>query len=121
MDLLHAGILGIVEGLTEFLPISSTGHLILTSELLGIPQDAFHKTFEVVIQLGSILAVLFVFWEKLSKNSLNLWVKLCIGFLPAGTFGFLFYSYIKALFAPITVSIMLIIGGIAFIALEVYH
>ena len=121
MDLLHAGILGIVEGLTEFLPISSTGHLILTSELLGIPQDAFHKTFEVVIQLGSILAVLFVFWEKLSKNSLNLWVKLCIGFLPAGTFGFLFYSYIKALFAPITVSIMLIIGGIAFIALEVFH
>ncbi len=121
MDLLHAGILGIVEGLTEFLPISSTGHLILTSELLGIPQDAFHKTFEVVIQLGSILAVLFVFWEKLSKNSLNLWVKLCIGFLPAGTFGFLFYSYIKALFAPITVSIMLIIGGIAFIALEIFH
>lgn len=121
MDLLHAGILGIVEGLTEFLPISSTGHLILTSELLGIPQDAFHKTFEVVIQLGSILAVLFVFWEKLSKNSLNLWVKLCIGFLPAGTFGFLFYSYIKALFVPITVSIMLIIGGIAFIALEVFH
>lgn len=121
MDLLHAGILGIVEGLTEFLPISSTGHLILTSELLGIPQDTFHKTFEVVIQLGSILAVLFVFWEKLSKNSLNLWIKLCIGFLPAGTFGFLFYSYIKALFAPITVSIMLIIGGIAFIALEIFH
>lgn len=121
MDLLNAAILGIVEGLTEFLPISSTGHLILTSELLGIPQDTFHKTFEVVIQLGSILAVLFVFWEKLSKNSLDLWIKLCIGFLPAGTFGFLFYSYIKALFAPITVAIMLIIGGIALIVLEISH
>lgn len=121
MDLLNAGILGIVEGLTEFLPISSTGHLILASELLGIPQNTFHKTFEVVIQLGSILAVFFVFWEKLSKNSLKLWIKLCIGFLPAGTFGFLFYSYIKALFAPITVSIMLIIGGLVFIVLEIFH
>lgn len=60
MDLLNAAILGVVEGLTEFLPISSTGHLILTSELLRIPQDVFLKTFEVVIQLGSILAVLFV-------------------------------------------------------------
>ena len=78
MEFIYAIILGIVEGLTEFLPISSTGHLILTSELLGIPQDTFHKAFEVVIQLGSILAVLFVFYEKLFKNSLLLWIKLCI-------------------------------------------
>lgn len=120
MDLLNAAILGVVEGLTEFLPISSTGHLILTSELLRIPQDVFLKTFEVVIQLGSILAVLFVFWKKLSRN-INLWIKLCIGFLPAGTLGFLFYSYIKALFMPITVSIMLIVGGVIFIILEVFH
>ena len=84
MEYIYAIILGIVEGLTEFLPISSTGHLILTSELLGIPQDTFHKAFEVVIQLGSILAVLFVFYDKLFKNSLVLWIKLCIGFLPAG-------------------------------------
>ncbi|MDD6055360.1 MAG: undecaprenyl-diphosphate phosphatase [Helicobacteraceae bacterium] len=120
MEFLYAIILGIVEGLTEFLPISSTGHLILTSELLGIPQDDFHKTFEVVIQLGSILAVLFVFREKLF-NSFNLWVKLAIGFLPAGILGFLFYSHIKALFAPITVAIMLIIGGIVFIVLEIFY
>ena len=84
MEIIYAIILGIVEGLTEFLPISSTGHLILTSELLGIPQDTFHKTFEVVIQLGSILAVVFVFFERLFKNSLQLWIKLGIGFLPAG-------------------------------------
>lgn len=121
MEFIYAIILGIVEGLTEFLPISSTGHLILTSELLGIPQDTFHKAFEVVIQLGSILAVLFVFYEKLFKNSLLLWIKLCIGFLPAGILGFLFYSYIKTLFSPITVSIMLIIGGIAFIILEILY
>ncbi|WP_299547497.1 undecaprenyl-diphosphate phosphatase [uncultured Helicobacter sp.] len=121
MEIIYAIILGIVEGLTEFLPISSTGHLILTSELLGIPQDTFHKTFEVVIQLGSILAVVFVFFERLFKNSLQLWIKLGIGFLPAGILGFLFYSYIKELFAPITVSIMLIIGGIVFIVLEIFY
>lgn len=121
MDLTYAIILGIVEGLTEFLPISSTGHLILTSELLGISQDVFHKTFEVVIQLGSILAVVFIFSEKLFKNSLHLWIKLGVGFLPAGVLGFLFYSYIKALFAPIIVSIMLILGGIVFIILEIFY
>lgn len=121
MEFIYAIILGIVEGLTEFLPISSTGHLILTSELLGIPQNTFHKTFEVVIQLGSILAVIFVFSQKLFKNSLQLWIKLGIGFLPAGILGFLFYSYIKALFAPITVSIMLILGGIIFIILEIFY
>lgn len=121
MEFIYAIILGIVEGLTEFLPISSTGHLILASELLEIPQDTFHKAFEVVIQLGSILAVLFVFYEKLFKNSLRLWIKLCIGFLPAGILGFLFYPYIKTLFSPITVSIMLIIGGIAFIVLEILY
>ena len=95
MDLIYAIVLGIVEGLTEFLPVSSTGHLILTSKLLGIQQDMFHKTFEVIIQLGSILAVIFVFWERLFKNSLELWVKLAIGFLPAGILGFLLYDLIK--------------------------
>ncbi|MCI5968442.1 undecaprenyl-diphosphate phosphatase [Helicobacter sp.] len=121
MGFIYAIILGIVEGLTEFLPISSTGHLILTSELLGIPQDNFHKTFEVVIQLGSILAVIFIFFERLFNKSLYLWIKLGIGFLPAGILGFLFYSHIKALFAPITVSIMLILGGVVLIALEFYY
>lgn len=118
MDILSAIILGIVEGLTEFLPVSSTGHLILTSELLGIQQDTFHKTFEVVIQLGSILAVLFIFLEKLFKEGLSLWIKLILGFLPAGILGFLFYPYIKDLFSPIVVSIMLILGGIVFIIIE---
>lgn len=121
MDLIYAIVLGIVEGLTEFLPVSSTGHLILTSKLLGIQQDMFHKTFEVIIQLGSILAVIFAFWERLFKNSLELWVKLAIGFLPAGILGFLLYDLIKMLFAPITTSIMLIVGGIAFIVIEIFY
>ena len=114
-------LIGIVQGLTEFLPVSSTGHLILTSKLLGIQQDMFHKTFEVIIQLGSILAVIFAFWERLFKNSLELWVKLAIGFLPAGILGFLLYDLIKILFAPITTSIMLIVGGIAFIVIEIFY
>ncbi|WP_104722161.1 undecaprenyl-diphosphate phosphatase [Helicobacter mesocricetorum] len=121
MDFINAAILGIVEGLTEFLPISSTGHLILVSKLLGIPENPFHKVFEVVIQLGSILAVIFIFWEKLYKNSWDLWIKLMIGFLPAGILGFLFYSVIKSLFNPLIVAIMLIIGGIVFIVVEFFY
>ncbi|MDE5602439.1 MAG: undecaprenyl-diphosphate phosphatase [Helicobacter sp.] len=121
MDFISAVILGIVEGLTEFLPISSTGHLILVSNLLGIPEDSFHKNFEIVIQLGSILAVVFVFWEKLYKNSWDLWVKLIIGFLPAGILGFFFYSFIKSLFNPLIVAIMLIVGGIVFIVAEFFY
>lgn len=121
MDFISAIILGIVEGLTEFLPISSTGHLILASELLGIEQDTFHKTFEVVIQLGAILAVLFVFLKKLFTEGISLWIKLILGFLPAGALGFLLYPYIKNLFSPIVVSIMLIVGGVAFIVIELLY
>lgn len=121
MDFINAVTLGIIEGLTEFLPISSTGHLVLTSKLLGIPEDSFHRVFEIVIQLGSILAVVFVFWEKLYKNSLDLWLKLIIGFLPVGILGFLFYNVIKSLFNPLIVAIMLIIGGIVFIVVEIFY
>ncbi|MCH5322657.1 MAG: undecaprenyl-diphosphate phosphatase [Helicobacter sp.] len=121
MDILYALILGIVEGLTEFLPVSSTGHLILTSYLLGLTQDDSHKAFEIIIQLGSILAVLFVYWEKLFYQSWALLTKLAIGFLPAGILGFLFYSIIKTLFSPVVVSVSLIIGGIVFIVIEYFY
>ena len=124
MDILQSIILGAVEGLTEFLPVSSTGHLILTSELMGIKQDSFHKTFEIIIQLGSILSVLFVFKDKIIPNnreSITLWKKLIVAFIPTGILGFLFYKHIKALFVPETVAFMLIFGGIIFIALEYFH
>lgn len=120
MDIFHAILLGMVEGLTEFLPISSTGHLILTSELLGIPQDEFHKTFEISIQLGSILAIVALFWKRLSTG-FDLWLKLAVAFIPTGALGFLLYKQIKALFAPSTVAYMLIIGGVAFLLLEWLH
>lgn len=127
MDILQSIVLGAIEGLTEFLPVSSTGHLILTSELMGIEQTEFIKTFEVVIQLGSILAVLVLFRDKIipksfkDKKVLKVWQKLIVAFIPTGILGFLLYKYIKELFAPETVAFMLIFGGFVFIAIEYFH
>lgn len=117
MTLFDALILGALEGVTEFLPISSTGHLILASQLLGLEQTNAHKAFEVSIQLGSILAVLFLYAKRLLQDK-TLWFKIAIAFLPAGALGFLFYKNIKALFGVETVSIMLIVGGIVFLIFE---
>ncbi len=120
MEWFDAVILGIVEGVTEFLPVSSTGHLILASKLMGIEQTDIHKTFEVVIQLGSILAVIFAFREKIFTN-LELWKRLIVGFIPTAVLGFTLYKTIKSLFAPETVAYMLIAGGIAFIVIELFY
>lgn len=120
-------ILGIIEGLTEFVPVSSTGHLIITSDMLNFNND-FAKLFEVVIQLGAILAVVWLYRNKILKLILNIFsdkksysfaVNLLIAFLPASIIGFLFHSSIKAyLFNPITVAFALILGGIAIIIIE---
>ena len=120
MTLFDALILGALEGVSEFLPISSTGHLILASQLLGIEQTTAHKAFEVAIQLGSILAVLFLYAKNLMKDK-TLWIKLAVAFLPTGVLGFLFYKHIKALFGVETVSIMLIAGGVVFLAVEYFR
>lgn len=118
MDFFQAIVLGIVEGLTEFLPISSTGHMILAGHFLGVNQDDdFVKTFEIAIQLGSILAVLFVMYRQLFKG-IDIWIKLMIGFIPTGLIGLVLYKYIKAFFAPQTVAYMLIFGGIIFLWIE---
>ncbi len=120
MTILDAAILGVVEGLTEFLPISSTGHLIMVSKILGIEQSESQKSFEVIIQLGAILAVLTVYLKKILSD-LDLMKKLAIAFLPTGILGFLLYKHVKALFVPSTVAYMLIIGGILFILLEKFY
>ena len=120
MTIFHALILGIVEGLTEFLPISSTGHMILTSSILRIPTTEFLKTFEIAIQIGAILAVLSLYFTKLIKTP-HLWGKLIVAFIPTGIVGFLAYKTIKMyLFNPLTVSISLIIGGIILIWLDTW-
>jgi len=125
--LLKALILGIVEGLTEFLPISSTGHLIIVGQLLNF-NDEKGKLFEVVIQLGAILAVCWVFRERLtdtvrelgrSQPAQRFALNLFIAFLPAAMLGLLFIKQIKLyLFNPISVAMALIVGGLLMLWIE---
>lgn len=119
MNSFDAFILGVIEGLTEFLPISSTGHLILVSTLLGIGQTDTHKAFEVSIQLGSITAVLFLYWKKFLDTEVL--KRLMVAFIPTGVLGFLLYKVIKSLFNPYIVVFMLILGGLVLITIEYYH
>ena len=123
-DIFKAVILGIVEGFSEFLPISSTGHLILANHFFSFSRK-FTFIFDIVIQLGAILAILALFWQKLSpfkkdnKETLNIWLKTIIGVLPALVFGFLFVDFIESkLFNPKVVALSLIIGGIVLILAE---
>ncbi len=120
MSPFEAILFGVVEGVTEFLPISSTGHMILTAKLLGLAQTNFQKTFEVVIQLGSILAVIFAFKERIFKD-FELWKRLIVAFLPTAILGLTLYKWIKSLFAPETVAYMLIIGGVVFLIVEFFY
>ena len=117
MDFLYAFILGVVEGLTEFLPISSTGHMILSAKFLDIKINDFWRSFLIIIQLGSIMAVVFIFWKKLVQG-LDIWFKLAIGFFPTGVIGLFVAKYLKYLFNGYIVATMLVIGGIIFILIE---
>jgi undecaprenyl-diphosphatase len=120
MSFFHAFLLAVLEGITEFLPISSTGHLILLSHFLEIPETDFLKLFMIVIQLGAIGAVIFFYWEKLIKVSLI--KKLIVGFIPSGLMGFLFYKHIVALLGEgLTVAVMLLVGGFIIIAVELWY
>lgn len=118
MSYFEALIIAIIEGLTEFLPISSTGHMILADSLLKIHDQQFAQTFEIVIQLGAILAVLFLYIKRFFVG-INIYIKLLIAFLPTGIIGFLAYKTIKLyLFNPYTVSISLIVGGVVLLMLD---
>ena len=118
MTLFQSILIAIVEGLTEFLPISSTGHMILASTAMGIHEDEFVKTFEVFIQLGAILAIALMYIKRFFRN-LTIYFKLITAFLPTAVVGLLAYDYIKAyLFNPIVVSVSLILGGIILIFID---
>jgi undecaprenyl-diphosphatase len=119
MDILTSIIFGIVEGFTEFMPVSSTGHLILLSKLLDIKQNDFHKTYEIVIQLGSILAVVVIYYRDFMN--LEIIKKLIIAFIPTGIIGLLFYKLIRSFFDSNIVAYMLIIGGFIFIIVELFY
>jgi len=120
MGLLEAIIIAIVEGLTEFLPISSTGHMIITSSLLGIASDDFTKLFEVAIQLGAILAVVLLYRKKFLKfTQWQFYAKLIVGVIPALFFGFLFNDFIEALLeSELVVAISLLAGGIVLLFVD---
>jgi undecaprenyl-diphosphatase len=118
MTWLQAIVVAVVEGLTEFLPVSSTGHMILASTLLGIEEKGFAETFQIVIQLGAILAVLLLYYRRLLQGP-AIYLKLAVAFLPTGVVGFLLYKTIRAyLFNPLTVSVSLVLGGILLILLD---
>lgn len=117
MNLIDAIILAIIEGLTEYLPVSSTGHMIIASSFMGIATDDFTKLFTIVIQLGAILAVVALYWKRFFQ-SLDFYFKLLVALLPAVILGLLLSDIIDDLLeSPVTVAISLIIGG--FILLKV--
>lgn len=108
----HALLLAIVEGITEFLPVSSTGHMIIASALLGIPPTPFFKLYLVLIQLGAILSVLVVYWKRFFQN-IDFYLKLLVAFLPIVLVGLLFKKHIDALLESVTtVAVMLVVGGV---------
>lgn len=114
MSILQAIILGIVEGITEFLPVSSTGHMIITSSWMDIGKEEFTKLFEIVVQLGAILAVVALYWRKFFDFSrLGFYKKIILGVIPALILGYLFADEIDRLLqSPLVVGIMLFAGGI---------
>lgn len=117
MTYFEAVFLAVVEGLTEFLPVSSTGHMIITSSFFGIADEAFTKLFTIVIQLGTILSVIVLYWRRFLQG-LDFYYKLFVAFLPAVVLGLLLSDVIDELLeSPLVVAISLIIGG--FILLKV--
>ncbi len=120
MSIFQAIVIAIVEGITEFLPISSTGHMVITSSLMGISNQAFTKIFEISIQLGAILAVVVLYWRKFFDFSKwKFYFKLIIAVLPALVLGLLFNEKIDLLLeSPTTVAITMLVGGIILLFID---
>ena len=130
VEFLKVLVLGIVEGVTEFLPISSTGHLILVHQFFSLSSENFSNAFDVIIQFGAILSVVTIYFKELNpfskeknaeqkKSAVSLWKKVIIGVMPAIVLGLLFDDLIdKYLFNPISVAVMLVFWGIGIIILE---
>jgi len=122
VDLLTAIILGIVEGVSEFLPISSTGHMILASQLMGLEHTEFLKSFEISIQVGAILSVVALYWRLLLVN-FEVIKRVVVAFIPTGILGLTLYKYVKGylLGAPNVVLWSLLLGGVFLIVFEIWH
>ena len=121
MSFLDSIILGIVEGITEFLPISSTGHLILASHVLGIAESEFLKTFEIAIQLGAILAVVVLYWRTLTTN-LEAWKRILTAFIPTAVLGLVLYQTVKSLLGSEELVLWtLFLGGVFLVGFEMFY
>jgi undecaprenyl-diphosphatase len=120
MSIVESVILAIVEGITEFLPISSTGHLIISSSLMHIEKEEFTKLFEIAVQLGAILAVVILYWKKFFDTSrIKFYFKLIIGVIPAIILGLLFSKKIDALLeSPLTVATTMLLGGVILLFID---
>jgi undecaprenyl-diphosphatase len=118
MNVLHAIVIAIVEGLTEFLPISSTGHMILAASLMGLKEEGFVSSFEISIQLGAIMAIVFMYAPRFITN-FRLYPKLVVAFLPSAVLGVLVYDVLKRyLFDPVSVALALIAGGVVLVLID---
>ncbi|MEO7306252.1 MAG: undecaprenyl-diphosphate phosphatase [Ferruginibacter sp.] len=120
MNIIQSIIIAIVEGLTEFLPVSSTGHMIITEKILNIPPDDFSKVFTIAIQLGAILAVVVLYWKKFFDfKNWQFYAKIAVGVIPALILGFLFSKKIDALLeSSTTVAVSLLAGGIILLFID---
>jgi undecaprenyl-diphosphatase len=120
LDLINAAILGLIEGITEFLPISSTAHLVLTANLLHLQQSDYMKSFEIIIQLGAILAVVWLYWK--SFLDFAIFKRLVVAFIPTGIVGLLLYKIVKSFLIGNTAVILwsLFLGGIGLVLFEKY-
>ncbi len=114
MDYFQSIIIGIIEGFTEFLPISSTGHMIVAEHFLGVESNELTKAFDVIIQFSAILAVMFIYRDKLTIKKLDLWLKLLVAFLPLAFVGFIFKDKIKELFSVEVVALCLLLEELYF-------
>lgn len=120
MDSLKAVVLAVIEGITEFLPVSSTGHMAIASAFLNIEQDPFTKLFEVVIQLGAILSVVVLYWKKfINFRKFSFYLKLLVAIIPALAFGALFKKHIDNMLEnPLFISIILLAGGVVLLFVD---
>lgn len=118
MDLIQTIILAIIEGITEYLPVSSTGHMIIASSFMRIAEDDFTKLFTIVIQLGAILSVVVLYWKRFFQ-SIDFYLKLLVAFIPAVVLGLLLNDVIDSLLeSPVTVAVSLIIGGVILLKVD---
>jgi undecaprenyl-diphosphatase len=120
MTVFDSIVLGIVEGITEYLPVSSTAHLYLAGQLLGLRQDRFLTAYEIIIQIAPIFAVALIYRERL-LHGMELWMKLLVAFVPTGVVGLLFHRQIETMFATNSTVALMVLTGIAFLAVEYFH